>query len=74
MSAPVICDVGHESWRAKESKASDSEAPQWGSFADRGIMWEAITAVTLIQSGVDIIRMYHHEAVSIVKEHIERIT
>ncbi len=74
MATPVICDVGHEAWRAKESKASDTEAPQWGSFAERGIMWEAITAVTLIQSGVDIIRMYHPKVVSIVKEHIDKLT
>ncbi len=74
MAVPVICDVGHEAWRAKETKASDTEAPQWGSFAERGIMWEAITAVTLIQSGVDIIRMYHPKAVSIVKEHIDKLT
>ena len=74
MASPVICDVGHEAWRAKETKASNTEAPQWGSFAERGIMWEAITAVTLIQSGVDIIRMYHPKAVSIVKEHIDKLT
>ncbi len=74
MSTPVICDVGHEAWRAKEAKATDTEAPQWGSFAERGIMWEAITAITLIQSGVDIIRMYHPKAVSIVKEHIDKLT
>ncbi len=74
MAVPVICDVGHEAWRAKETKASDTEAPQWGSFAERGIMWEAITAVTLIQSGVDIIRMYHPKAVSITKEHIDKLT
>lgn len=74
MSTPVICDVGHESWRAKETKATDEEAPQWGSFAERGIMWEAITAVTLMQSGVDIIRMSHPKAVSIVKEHIDKLT
>jgi len=74
MSSPIICDVGHESWRTKESRASDIEAPQWGSFANRGSMWEAITAVTLIQSGVDIIRMNHPEAVLIVKKHIEKLT
>ncbi|KKL73447.1 hypothetical protein LCGC14_2074830 [marine sediment metagenome] len=74
MAVPVICDVGHEAWRAKEAKATDSEAPQWGSFAERGIMWEAITAVSLIQSGVDIIRMYHPKAVSITKEHIDKLT
>lgn len=74
MATPVICDVGHEAWRAKEAKATDIEAPQWGSFAERGIMWEAITAVTLLQSGVDLIRMYHPKAVSIVKEHIDKLT
>ncbi|GAX59752.1 small subunit of corrinoid FeS protein of the CODH/ACS complex AcsD [Candidatus Scalindua japonica] len=74
MATPVICDVGHEAWRAKEAKATDSEAPQWGAFAERGIMWEAITATTLIQSGVDIIRMNHPEAVTIVKKHIENLT
>ena len=74
MAVPVICDVGHEAWRAKEAKATDTEAPQWGSFAERGIMWEAITAVSLIQSGVDIIRMYHPKAVSITKEHIDKLT
>ncbi len=74
MAVPVICDVGHEAWRAKEAKATDSEAPQWGSFAERGIMWEAITAVSLIQSGVDIIRMYHPKAVSIAKKHIDKLT
>ncbi|MDR4498685.1 MAG: CO dehydrogenase/acetyl-CoA synthase subunit delta [Candidatus Scalindua sp.] len=73
MSTPVICDVGHEAWRAKEAKATDEEAPQWGSFAERGIMWETITATTLLQSGVDIIRMYHPKAVSIVKDHIDQL-
>ena len=74
MAVPVICDVGHEAWRAKEAKANDSEAPQWGSFSERGIMWEAITAVSLIQSGVDIIRMSHPKAVSIAKKHIDQLT
>ncbi|MDR4505479.1 MAG: CO dehydrogenase/acetyl-CoA synthase subunit delta [Candidatus Scalindua sp.] len=74
MATPVICDVGHEVWRAKEAKATDDEAPQWGSFAERGIMWETVTATTLLQSGVDIIRMYHPRAVSIVKDHIDQLS
>ncbi len=74
MATPVICDVGHEAWRAKEAKATDDEAPQWGSFAERGIMWETITATTLLQSGVDIIRMYHPKAVSIVRDHIDQLS
>ena len=72
MSMPVICDVGHEAWRTKESKSEDSEVPQWGPRDERGPMWEAITAVGLLQSGVDIIRMNHPKAVATVKKCIDR--
>jgi acetyl-CoA decarbonylase/synthase complex subunit delta len=72
MSMPVICDVGHEAWRTKESKSEDGEVPQWGPRDERGPMWEAITAVGLLQSGVDIIRMNHPKAVATVKKCIDR--
>ncbi|MDN3515160.1 MAG: acetyl-CoA decarbonylase/synthase complex subunit delta [Candidatus Brocadia sp.] len=73
MSMPVICDVGHEAWRTKEAKSGDSEVPQWGSQSERGPMWEAITAIGLLQSGVDIIRMNHPKAVATVKKCIDRL-
>ncbi|MEK7776626.1 MAG: acetyl-CoA decarbonylase/synthase complex subunit delta, partial [Planctomycetota bacterium] len=71
MSMPVICDVGREAWRAKEAKSGDSEVPQWGPREERGPLWEAITAVSLLQSGVDIIRMQHPRAVATVKKCID---
>lgn len=73
MAFPVLCNVGFEAWRAKEAKATDSEVPQWGIQGERGPMWETITAVTLLQSGVDIIRMYHPRAVTSVKKHIDQL-
>ncbi len=73
MSMPVICDVGHESWRSKEAKSGDSDAPQWGTREERGPLWETITAVSLLQSGADIIRMNHPRAVAAVKRCIERL-
>jgi len=73
MAMPVICDVGYESWRAKEAKSTDAEAPQWGPQADRGPMWEAVTAITLLQSGVDIIRLRHPKSVAAVKKHIAQL-
>ena len=73
MSMPVICDVGHEAWRTKEAKSEDSEVPQWGTREERGPMWEAITAISLLQSGVDIIRMNHPKAVAAVKKCIDRL-
>ena len=71
MAMPAICDVGYESWRAKEAKLAD--APGWGDAADRGPMWEATTAVCLLQAGVDIIRMRHPRAVTTVKNFINQI-
>jgi len=71
MSMPVICDVGYESWRAKEAKLAD--APGWGDVKDRGPIWEAATAICLLQAGTDIIRMRHPKAVATVKNFINQI-
>jgi len=73
MAQPVICDVGHESWRVKEAKASAAEAPAWGDGRRRGPLWEAVTAVTLIQSGADILVMTHPSAVATVREYINDV-
>jgi len=71
MAMPAICDVGYESWRAKEAKLAD--APGWGPVENRGPMWEAATAICLLQAGVDIIRMRHPRAVATVKNFINQI-
>ena len=71
MAMPVICDVGSESWRAKEAKTVD--APQWGQPALRGPMWEAATGVCLLQAGVDIIRMWHPKAAATVRDFINEM-
>lgn len=71
MAMPVICDVGYESWRAKEAKLTD--APGWGPVEKRGPMWEAATAICLLQSGADIIRMRHPQAVATVRSFIKDI-
>jgi len=71
MAMPAICDVGYEAWRAKEAKLED--APGWGNAADRGPMWEAATAICLLQAGVDIIRMRHPRAVKTVKNFINQV-
>ena len=71
MSMPVICDVGYESWRVKEAKLDD--IPEWGDAQERGPMWEATTAICLLQAGVDIIRMRHPKAVATVKGLIDQL-
>ncbi|MEA3368000.1 MAG: acetyl-CoA decarbonylase/synthase complex subunit delta [Planctomycetota bacterium] len=73
MAMPVICDCGYEAWRGKEAKAPADDFPEWGDEARRGPLWEAVTTVDLLHSGVDIVRMRHPEAVARVKAWIDSL-
>jgi acetyl-CoA decarbonylase/synthase complex subunit delta len=65
---PMICTVGEEAWRAKESKVNQGVPAAWGDWAQRSKNWEALTASTLIQSGADIVVLRHPETVRRVKD------
>jgi acetyl-CoA decarbonylase/synthase, CODH/ACS complex subunit delta len=67
---PMICTIGEESWRAKESKVGQGVPPAWGDWNRRGLNWEAITATTLLLSGADIVVLRHPESVKQVKKTI----
>ena len=73
MARPVICDAGYESWRAKEARTATDQAPKWGDASRRGPLWEATTAILLLQSGADIVRMRHPKAVATVREYINSV-
>jgi acetyl-CoA decarbonylase/synthase complex subunit delta len=67
MSMPVFCVIGAESWKAKEARVPDAEAPQWGPAAERGVLWETVTAAALLQAGADILLMRHPRAAEVVR-------
>lgn len=71
VASPFICFVGQETWRAKEAKATIKEFPAWGAELERGVAWEIITAVALIQAGADILVMRHPEAIKRVNQYID---
>lgn len=73
LSMPFICFVGQEAWRAKEAKGAQSEHPEWGTEIERGPVWEATTAVSMLLSGADILIMRHPKAVGIVRKTIDRL-
>jgi acetyl-CoA decarbonylase/synthase, CODH/ACS complex subunit delta len=74
VAMPFICFVGQEASRAKESRVSAQEFPQWGSEKDRACMWEAMTAASLIQSGADILVMRHPVAALETNKYIDEMT
>lgn len=70
---PLLADVGTETWKAKEAKAPAAEEPAWGDEMKRGVLWEILTAVTLLAAGADLVIMRHPEAIRTVREVIDAL-
>lgn len=73
MAMPMLATVGHEAWRAKEAKAAESDFPEWGPEANRGPMWETVTAMGMLISGGDIMLMRHPQAIKTVSKMIDKL-
>ena len=67
VSMPIISHVGVEAWRQKESKASQGVPPAWGNVEERGLAWEELTAITLLNSGTNIVSLLHPKSVERIK-------
>jgi len=70
---PMIVTVGEESWRQKESKVPEGVPAAWGDFTRRGIVWEATTATTLLESGADIVVLRHPQSIKLVQGAIDKL-
>jgi acetyl-CoA decarbonylase/synthase complex subunit delta len=70
---PMVCFVGEESWRQKESRADEGVPAEWGDIEKRGIAWEVITATSLLESGADIVVLRHPKTVEIVRSTINKL-
>jgi acetyl-CoA decarbonylase/synthase complex subunit delta len=70
---PMIVTPGFEAWKAKESKVGEGVPEAWGDWETRALNWETLAAVTLIESGADIVVLRHPESVKRVKATIEEL-
>jgi len=70
---PMICFVGEESWRQKESKVGEGVPAAWGDWYKRAVTWEATTAISLLNSGADIVTLRHLDNVPVVRKAIEKL-
>ncbi len=70
---PMICFVGEESWRQKESRAAEGVPAQWGDIEKRAITWEIVTATALLESGADIVVLRHPQTVGVIRDTIARL-
>jgi acetyl-CoA decarbonylase/synthase complex subunit delta len=71
---PMIVNLGKEAWRTKEARISAEEEPSWGDPSQRGVTWEAATAVTLALAGADVLVMRHPQAVATLHAAITGLT
>jgi acetyl-CoA decarbonylase/synthase complex subunit delta len=70
---PMVCFVGEESWRQKESRTTNGIPEEWGDMEKRGIVWETVTAATLLESGADIVVLRHPKTIEVVRDTITKL-
>jgi len=73
LQLPIICNLAKEVWKSKEVHQPDNEA-NMGNAKNRGIMFEAMSAMTLLMAGGDILIMRHPESIKLIKEMISDLT
>lgn len=73
VSMPVLSHAGTEAWRQKEAKASEGVPAGWGSVEERGIIWEELTALTVLNAGCDIVTLLHPKSVERIKSTIAKL-
>ena len=61
MQMPVIADLGGECWKTKQAKAN----------TEQGILWEGVTAMSLLLAGADILIVRHPDNCTYMKEAID---
>jgi acetyl-CoA decarbonylase/synthase complex subunit delta len=64
---PMLVTPGFEAWKTKESKVGEGVPETWGDWPQRGLNWEVLTAMTLLESCADIVVLRHPESIRQVK-------
>ena len=71
LQLPIINNLANEVWKCKEAKQTSDEAPELGDPERRGILMEAVCAVSYLMSGSNLLVMRHPEAIRLTKAFIE---
>jgi acetyl-CoA decarbonylase/synthase complex subunit delta len=70
---PMLVTVGEEAWKTKEAKVGDGVPAAWGDWAERAVAWETLTAMTLIESGADVVVLRHPESLRRVQRTVQAL-
>jgi acetyl-CoA decarbonylase/synthase complex subunit delta len=72
-SMPFINNVGEDVWKQKEAKVAQGLPESWGDLKQRAIVWEEITATTLLQAGSNLLVLRHPSSVEKVAAAIAKL-
>lgn len=67
---PIICNLAPEVWKTRETRLTREEDPKLGDEKKRSVLMEAVTAMTLLVAGADIVVMRHPDSISLVRDMI----
>ncbi len=70
---PMVANFATDVWKKKEAKITMEEEPKLGDPEKRGILLEALTGVTLLLAGADIVVMRHPVAIKLVQKTIKKL-
>ena len=67
---PIINNIAEEVWKTKEAKLPTEESPKLGEAGTRGVNLEAITAISALQAGSDVLILRHPQTLAHVRKYI----
>ena len=68
LQSPIVCNLAQEIWKSREARLTRDEDPKLGDEKKRTVLLEAVSAMSLLIAGADIVIMRHPDAISLVKD------
>ena len=70
---PIINNIAEEVWKTKEAKLDEEEDARLGNAGVRGVNLEAITALSTLQAGSDLLILRHPDTVRHLRSYLSQI-
>lgn len=70
---PIINNIAEEVWKTKEAKLPTDQEPKLGDAGVRGINLEAITALSALQAGSDLLILRHPKTLEHIRKYISNV-
>jgi len=70
---PLVNNIAEEVWKTKEAKLPTADEPKLGEAGIRGVNLEAITAISALQAGSDLLILRHPKTLEHIRKYLSEI-